>query len=144
MGAHIVEIAKEWIGTPYHHQASVKGVGTDCLGLIRGVWRSVYGAEPAPMPNYSQDWAEPSGDEVLWTAALTHLEPRAAAQPGAVALFRMRGGMVAKHLGIVSQTGAEPKFIHAYMRHGVIESPLSAPWQRRVVQYFAFPQDRNT
>ena len=28
-----------WIGTPYRHQASLKGVGCDCLGLVRGVWR---------------------------------------------------------------------------------------------------------
>src|SRR5215207_7343246 len=34
----IVAAARGWIGTPYHHQASVKGVGCDCLGLIRGLW----------------------------------------------------------------------------------------------------------
>ncbi len=28
----IVRAARGWIGTPYRHQASLKGVGTDCLG----------------------------------------------------------------------------------------------------------------
>lgn len=33
--ADIVAAARGWIGTPYLHQASLKGVGTDCLGLVR-------------------------------------------------------------------------------------------------------------
>jgi cell wall-associated NlpC family hydrolase len=33
----IVAEARTWIGTPYRHQASLKGVGCDCLGLVRGV-----------------------------------------------------------------------------------------------------------
>ena len=49
--ARIVMIARTWAGTPYHHQASTKGVGTDCLGLVRGVYREIYRAEPAMMPN---------------------------------------------------------------------------------------------
>lgn len=37
----IVAETRDWIGTPYRHQASLKGVGCDCLGLVRGVWRAV-------------------------------------------------------------------------------------------------------
>ena len=44
----IVRLARSWIGTPYHHQASVRGVGTDCIGLVRGVWRAT---APAPIPS---------------------------------------------------------------------------------------------
>jgi NlpC/P60 family putative phage cell wall peptidase len=32
--------ARAWIGTPDRHQASLKGMGCDCLGLVRGVWRA--------------------------------------------------------------------------------------------------------
>jgi NlpC/P60 family putative phage cell wall peptidase len=47
----VVAEAMDWIGTPYRHQASRKGVGCDCLGLVRGVWRALYGREPeAPGP----------------------------------------------------------------------------------------------
>jgi hypothetical protein len=49
----------------------------------------------------------------------------------------MRDGTVAKHLGVVSVAGA--RFIHAYSGHGVVESPLSQPWLRRVVGRFRFP-----
>ena len=44
--------ARGWIGTPYRHQASLKGVGCDCLGLVRGVWREVMGEEPEAPPAY--------------------------------------------------------------------------------------------
>ena len=30
----IIAEARAWIGTPYHHQAALKGVGCDCLGQI--------------------------------------------------------------------------------------------------------------
>jgi hypothetical protein len=39
----IIAAARSWLGTPYAHQASLKGVGCDCLGLVRGVWREVQG-----------------------------------------------------------------------------------------------------
>ena len=70
-------------------------------------------------------------------------KPGKAAVPGDVLLFRMRDGAVAKHLGILSEAGAAARFIHAYSRHGVIESPLSAPWRRRIAAIFAFPEDMN-
>jgi NlpC/P60 family putative phage cell wall peptidase len=50
--------ARRWIGTPYRHQASLHGVGCDCLGLVRGVWRAFYGDEPEVTPAYASDWAE--------------------------------------------------------------------------------------
>lgn len=139
----IVAAARGWIGTPYVHQCAVRGAGSDCLGLVRGVWREVYGAEPEAIPAYSMDWSEPQGEERLWAAALRHLHPKAVAhaQAGDVLLFRMRTGAVAKHLGILSEAGTAPRFVHAYSRHGVLESALSAPWRRRVVACFEFPKE---
>jgi len=140
MNARAVAEARAWIGTPYVHQASVQGAGADCLGLLRGVWRALYGGEPEAVPPYTPDWSEPARNEVLHAAALRHLVPCAGGvpAPGEVLLFRMRAGAVAKHLGIVSCPEGR-RFIHAYTGHGVIESPLSAPWARRVVARFAFP-----
>lgn len=61
--AAILACAEAWLDTPYRHQSSVKHVGTDCLGLIRGIWRELYGAEPEAPPAYTPDWAEISGQE---------------------------------------------------------------------------------
>jgi len=142
VGEQVLREARGWIGTPYVHQASVRGAGADCLGLLRGVWRAIYGAEPELAPAYTADWSEAARDERLWRAAARHLTAKAmgAIAPGDVLLFRMRDGGVAKHLGIAAETGAAPSFVHAYTGHGVIESPLSAPWRRRVVALFEFPK----
>ncbi|WP_152541132.1 NlpC/P60 family protein [Sulfitobacter noctilucae] len=141
-GDDIVRAARQWIGTPYVHQSSALGAGCDCLGLLRGIWRERFGAEPEVIPAYTMDWSEPQGDERLWAAAGRHLsaKPRVEAAVGDVLLFRMRGQSVAKHLGVQSAVGAAPSFIHAYTGHGVVESPLSLPWQRRIVARFEFPQ----
>jgi NlpC/P60 family putative phage cell wall peptidase len=141
LGQQIVETARLWIGTPYCHQASTKGAGADCLGLLRGVWRAIYGDEPTPIPPYSPEWSEVSGQEALLTAAQKWLvqQPVDCAAMGDVLLFRMRPGCVAKHLGIAACLDTVSTFIHAYTGHGVIESPLSEPWQRKVVARFRFP-----
>ena len=138
----VVDVARAWIGTPYLHQGTRRGVGTDCLGLLRGIWREVLGAEPVEVPAYTRDWSEPQGDEALWRAATEHLKakPLDAAAEGDVLLFRMRHGAVAKHLGVQSNAGREARFIHAYTGHGVVESPLSRPWARRIVARFEFPR----
>jgi hypothetical protein len=52
----------------------------------------------------------------------------------------MRNGSIAKHLGVQSETGPHARFIHSYTGHGVVESPLSQPWRRRIVARFAFPE----
>jgi NlpC/P60 family putative phage cell wall peptidase len=137
----IVTEARRWIGTPYRHQATTNGAGADCLGLLRGIWRAVFGAEPVAIPPYGPDWSEVSGREDLLAAARTWLVevPVSNDVPGDVLLFRMRQGCVAKHLGITAATGSVATFVHAYTGHGVIESPFSEPWRRKVIARFQFP-----
>lgn len=137
MTTPIVEEARRWIGTPYFHQASTLGAGCDCLGLLRGVWRHVYRTEPE-VPVYTADWDEVAKRDVLQDAARQFLDEVPDLVPGRVILFRMRQGAVAKHLGICS---GPDSFIHAYSGHGVVESRLTAPWKRRIVGVFAFPNN---
>jgi NlpC/P60 family putative phage cell wall peptidase len=101
--AKIVATARSWLGTPYHHQAALKGVGCDCLGLVRGVYEELYGKPAEAPPPYSRDWAEASATETMLEAARRHLaeiDPREAAL-GDVVVFRLRRGAMAKHCGIV-------------------------------------------
>lgn len=142
--SRVAVVARTWIGTPYLHQAAVRGAGADCLGLIRGVWQEVYGEEPETVPAYTPDWSEPQGSETLWLAAMRNLTPVPGSRAlgvGECILFRMRDGAVAKHLGILSQSGSSPAFIHAYSGHGVVESALSKPWARRIAARFDFPAE---
>jgi NlpC/P60 family putative phage cell wall peptidase len=133
----IVEAARGWLGTPYRHQASLKGVGCDCLGLVRGVWREVMGPEPELPPAYARDWAEAGGAETLLAAAARHLETIAAkdARSGDVLAFRWRAHLPAAHLAIVA---GEARMIHAQPRASVCEVAIGAWWQRHLAAAFRF------
>lgn len=135
----IIKTAFDWLDTPYQHQASLKGVGCDCLGLIRGVWRELYDQEPAPPPPYTVDWAERSQTETFLDAAQTYLEPieQLSAQPGDVLMFRMKPHAVCKHVAIMVSSNS---IIHAYWGRAVVESYLIPYWRRRWAYSFAFPR----
>lgn len=137
--ARIVETARSWIGTPYRHQACRKGVGCDCLGLVRAIYEEATGRpaeQPAP---YQPDWAERTGTDRLIEAALRHCGepvPFTLARAGDLVLFRWRAGVAAKHAGIL--TGPD-HFVHAYEAAGVIESALVFSWRRRIAAIHRIP-----
>lgn len=128
-----------WIGTPFHHQASLCGVGSDCLGLVRGIWRALYGSEPEVMPPYAPDWAEATHRETLLEAAQRNLieTNTANAKPGDVLLFRLRQNAPARHCGILVN---DERMIHAWSGYAVAETPLDPTWRRRLSHAFQFPQ----
>ena len=130
--------ARAWLGTPYRHQASLKGVGCDCLGLVRGVWRAVIGEEPERAPPYAPDWAEAAAGEPLADAAARHLVAidRDAFGAGDVLLFRWRANLPAKHAAIVT---APALMVHAHDGAAVAEVALAPWWRRRIAYAFRFP-----
>lgn len=162
MRADIVALARGWLGTPYHHQASLKGVGCDCLGLIRGVYAEAYGQPAETPPPYSRDWAEASGRETMIEAGARHLTriPPDTADAGDVLIFRLRPGAMAKHAGIVSWApayshapdirpavgplaGADERpplrMIHAIEGATACEVQVTGWWRRRIAAVFRFP-----
>lgn len=136
--AAIVAEARDWIGTPYRHQGSLKHVGCDCLGLVRGVWRAVLGDEPERPPPYAPDWAEAGGYETLAQAARRHLVAIdiASCRAGDVVLFRWRAHLPAKHAAILTASDA---MVHAHDGAAVTEVALAPWWRRRLAYAFSFP-----
>ena len=134
----IVAEARAWIGTPYRHQASLQGVGCDCLGLVRGVWRALHGEEPEAPPPYAPDWAEAARGEPLAEAArrrLIEVDAKAFAA-GDVLLFRWRSGLAAKHAAIAT---ASDRMVHAHDGAAVAEVAIAPWWRRRIAYAFRFP-----
>jgi NlpC/P60 family putative phage cell wall peptidase len=136
--AAIVTEARSWIGTRYRHQASLRGVGCDCLGLVRGVWRACVGDEPEAPPPYAPDWAEATAEESLANAALRHLTPIAREDfaAGDVLLFRWRDGFIAKHVAIAASADT---MIHAHDGASVCEIAIAPWWRRRLAYACRFP-----
>lgn len=136
--AEVAGAARVWLGTPYRHRASTLGAGCDCLGLLRGVWRMLYGAEPVAVPTYRADARDPAHAGSLLQAAERFLEaaegePRA----GQVVLFRLIPNMPPRHCAIML---SETRFVHAQERHGVVEANLTDGWRRRVAGVFDWPE----
>ena len=127
--------ARAWSGTPFVHRASVKGAGADCLGLVRGVWRAVKGHEPERVPPYGVLWAEERGRELLLEALGRHMRRVDAAAAGDVLAFRLTSNGPVKHAGVM--TGVD-SFVHAHERLGVVETPFSPWWRRRLAAAFRF------
>jgi len=144
-GEEVLRIARSWLATPYRHQGATKGAGCDCLGLIRGVWRELYGREPQAPPPYRPDWAEVCDAEPMLDAARRHLIeiPLADASPGDVLLFRISPAAAIKHAAILSAAPTAvdpyPRMIHAYWGRAVVESWLGPRWRRRLAAGFGFP-----
>ena len=133
----IVTAARKWLGTPYRHQASLRGVGCDCLGLVRGLWRELVGLEPEPMRPYSPDWAEAGGGETLLELGDRYFERVAsrAWRKGDVLVFRFYDGVPAKHLAIATD---ERRMIHAHDGACVTEVAIGG-WRHRIARVYAFP-----
>jgi NlpC/P60 family putative phage cell wall peptidase len=132
----VVEAARLWLGTPYRHRASMQGAGCDCLGLLRGLWRAQYGAEPVALPAYRADWRG-GEDGALREAAERFLVPaEGPIAAGQVVLFRLGGMAEPRHCGIMISAD---RFIHAQEHLGVVEANLTAGWAKRVSARFWFP-----
>jgi NlpC/P60 family putative phage cell wall peptidase len=134
----IVRAARRYIGTPYHHQAALAGAGCDCLGLIRGVWRDLYGTEPEQPPPYTPGWGETGAIEHMLEAAHRHLVslPIPDADLGDVMIFRLRHGLIAKHAAILT---SRTTMIHAQSEDRVREVTMNGWWWRHAAGAFGFP-----
>lgn len=136
--AEIVGAARRYVGTPYHHQGALRGAGCDCIGLLRGVWRDLYGREPEAVPPYGPDVGETAAAELMLEAGRRHMLelPPGAARAGDALVFRIRPRLIAKHVAILTGPAT---MVHAVTNDRVREVRLSRFWRGHAVAGFAFP-----
>ena len=142
-GNTIVAAARGWIGTPYIHQASLKGVGCDCLGLLLGVWRETHDKAVPDVPVYSMDWGETTGEEVMINRFGAHMDEiaRADAMVGDVLVLCMLRTGPAKHCGfLASSENGEATIIHSRANMLVFEELLTKDLERRIVKIYRVPR----
>lgn len=139
----LIVAAREWIGTPFHHQGRVKSAngirgGVDCLGLLIGVAKEL-DLHVASIPLATLDSKQyghiPDGDALeyalrKWLMPVT--DPRA----GDIALMRFDGNP--QHLGIISNYPNDGLgLIHAYAHaRKVVEHSFNDEWKEKVVVLF--------
>ena len=109
--AAVVEAARRWLGTPYHHAADVQGVGVDCAMILVRVFCDLGLVEPFDPRPYTRDWFLHKDDERYMGFLLARAREVERPEPGDVMLFRF--GRCFSHGGIV--TKSEPlTLVHAY------------------------------
>lgn len=130
-GDQVAASAREWLGTPWHHQGRLKGVGVDCAGVVLGVARDL-GLSEFNMTGYGH---RPDGRE-LEALCYSHMTPvpPADARPGDVLLIEVDNQP--QHLAIVTDAG----MVHAYAPlRRVVEHRLDDAWTARIVAAFRMP-----
>jgi len=129
----IVAEARTYIGTPFHHQGRLKGVGIDCVGLIVNVGKSfdLVGHDNTEYSKY------PDG-KTLMEQINSYGVPidTDKMQPGDVVVFWIVNPRTPTHIGIVTDYG----FIHTYADIGkVVEHRFTAAWKKRIVGVYKYP-----
>jgi cell wall-associated NlpC family hydrolase len=126
----IVDAARAYLGTPYHHQGRVRD-GLDCLGLLVMVCRDL------GLPHVDRnDYARiPEGDRLV-TELREHtgreMRPSEAV-PGDILVFRYLRRP--RHVAIKTYAG----MIHAWAQAGeVVEHSMDERWLRQCVTAFEF------
>ncbi|MDR3527322.1 MAG: NlpC/P60 family protein [Rhizomicrobium sp.] len=138
MAIDLITSARRWIGTPYVHQASLQGVGSDCLGFIRGLYRERCGEEAEDIPPYDPAWD--LGSESLRDGFARHLDEIALSTiaPGDIVLFRMVPGASARHCGLLAEQDGHLTLIHARQNKRVSEERFTTFWRRKAAYAFRF------
>jgi NlpC/P60 family putative phage cell wall peptidase len=138
--ADVVNEARSWMGTRFHHQGDLKGVGCDCIGLLVGVSYQLgivdarsghrggrfegYGGDPDPV--------------ILLQACDAYLDPIRIFDAVAGDILLMRFVTEPQHFAIISNDSPR-RIIHAYLSaRRVVENDVDEVWGSRVVRAYSF------
>lgn len=114
----LCDIARSWIGTPYHHMGRVKGAGVDCAMFPLEVYREAGVIGDIEIPYYPADWMLHRSEEIylgIVQRLASELRSHEAAQPGDFVIYRF--GRCFAHGAIVLEW---PTIIHALTGRGVV------------------------
>lgn len=137
----IVIEARQWIGTPFAHQASLKGIGCDCIGLVSGVGRALgfKDAERFRDDTRFRGYARTPEPKMLAAAVAEYLDPVdfESTDPGDILLFRFKEEP--QHFALLVERGFERYMIHCYMQaRGVVENRIDEKWRGRIVGAYKY------
>lgn len=106
----VVQVARSWIATPYHHMAMVKGVGVDCAMLVIAVFREAGVVSPEDVQPYSPQWFLNRGEEKYLHEIRKYAHETTDPKPGDIAVYKI--GRLFAHGAIIVDPGW-PVIVHA-------------------------------
>ena len=111
--ARIDEVARSFVGTPYHDHAEVKGVGCDCATLLKMVFVEAGLVADFDIGPYSPQFFlhQPEERYLGWVAKFAREIPREEAKTGDVVLYKI--GQCFAHAAVIIAPGW-PHIVHAH------------------------------
>jgi len=135
--AKIIECAMSWLGTPFHDDASVKGVGVDCAQFVAAVFMEAGVCPVFEIPRYTSQWFMHRSEEKLQDFVLQfgHEIAEADVKPGDLVLYKI--GRAYAHAAIVVDWPNE--IIHAHMPVRMVTRamPREADVRDKPVKFFS-------
>jgi len=112
----VITAAERWLGTPWHHQARIKGVGVDCAMLLCEAFEEA-GLTPHIDPRpYPADWHFHRNDERFLSWIKRYANQVYKPREGDIAVFKF--GRTFSHGAIIK---AWPMVLHCYIHESVRE-----------------------
>jgi NlpC/P60 family putative phage cell wall peptidase len=106
----VIAEAHTWIGTPYAHMGSLKGVGVDCAMILREVYGKVLSwMKDIHIAYYPPDWHLHQADERYLNMVRQYADEVEEPEPGDIVVVKF--GRAYAHGAIVVDY---PTVIHAY------------------------------
>lgn len=125
-----IEEARSWIGTPWQHQARLKGIGVDCVGVVQKSYEKATGKKCEYEINYHR--IPPIGREERLEEILgVYFDKKEGKEleRGDVMLFSFKNKL-SNHVGIYTGDG---NMVHAWLDvNKVVEMPMDDAWKRSV------------
>ena len=127
--------AREWLRTPYHHKAAIKGAGVDCAMILIEVYAAVGLISHIDVGDYPQDWMMHRSEEryLGWVEKYAHTVE--SPKPGDIAVFKF--GRCFSHAAIVVDY---PHIIHAYRPAGMVvldDMSINADLAERKIKFYS-------
>ena len=111
----VIDVARTWLRTPYHHMGRVKGVGVDCATLLCEVFEEAGVTPHVDLEHYPADWML-HRDEERYLQQITRYAAEVAYPTGPGDLVLVKFGRCFSHAAIVVDW---PLCIHAMTHHPV-------------------------
>lgn len=133
---NIIIEARSWIGTPFQHQAAIKNIGCDCIGLVLGVLKNIGTDFTNQCPN---DYAQHPTNYNLKTKLDENLIKKPITEIESSDIFLMSFQALPQHVGFISEYENDLYIIHSYKNIGkAVEHKLNDYWKSRIIQIYTY------
>lgn len=113
--ARVGRIALEYLATPFHDNAEVKGAGVDCATFLKCVFQDAGLIAPFKLDHYSAQFFLHSSEEryIGWVEKFAHEIVESDAKPGDIVLYKVKNALCFCHGALIIEPGW-PAIIHAH------------------------------